>query len=418
LASTLWTDDRYLSVWEVGDYFPDSNDPQHPSMDIRQSNGRIYGAWSNYAASAAYYARPNSSGTARTEIFATFDPPEWTDVVVEAGSNTVHNVILENFYNGGTSWGSLAKRINQWNVADIEYLGDDDADNPNYADGRDEQLYQFQNPRMVVTDEANDVAYIAYYDSYGQALKYAVVTGNFETFAADNGHRTDGATVVDGIDDYDGDPSDSGPNVGQYLDIGMDPDDGVPVIVYYDVTNKTMKIARGQNAQPYGTGEWNITNVLPANSFSGQFVSMKLNAAGDLFVSYYKVSTGDLMFIRAADVDGTGTGVQYTFGDAVAIDTDGAVGASSDIYLRNGFPVISYLNSSQIGTYAGLKVARYIGDGSSWTDPADWEHEVVPAGSAVFNKRTSIVAMPTGGWDVAVGYASSTFDLAYRRVEQ
>jgi hypothetical protein len=85
IVDTLWNDDRYLSIWEVGDFFDQSENPEHPSMDIRASNGRIYGAWSNYAASAAYYARPNSQATGRTQIFSTYDPPEWTDMAMEQG---------------------------------------------------------------------------------------------------------------------------------------------------------------------------------------------------------------------------------------------------------------------------------------------------------------------------------------------
>jgi hypothetical protein len=144
---------------------------------------------------------------------------------------------------------------------------------------------------------------------------------------------------------------------------------------------------------------------------------------GDLFIAYYKVSTGDLMFIRAADVDGTGTGVQYSFDAPVTVDSEGAVGPWADIFLVDGNPVISYINATQVGTFSGLKVARYTGDGSSWIDAADWEYEIVPAATAVFNKRTNIVGLDApdvtaDNWDIAVGYASATFDLVYRKLEQ
>jgi hypothetical protein len=229
--------------------------------------------------------------------------------------------------------------------------------------------------------------------------------------------------VVDGIDDFDSDPSDSGDDVGEYLDIQMDPDDDVPVIVYYDTTNKTLKIARGQNSQPNGSGQWNISSILPANSFSGQYVTMKAGSNGDLFIAYYKVSTGDLMFVHASDVDGTGSGVQYSFDNPVIVDSKGAVGPWADIFLVDGNPVISYINATQAGTFSGLKIARYTGDGSSWEDDADWESEIVPAESAVFNKRTNVVGLDaadvTGdNWNIAVGYASSTFDIVYRQLEQ
>jgi hypothetical protein len=431
IVDTLWNDDRYLSIWEVGDFFDQSENPEHPSMDIRASNGRIYGAWSNYAASAAYYARPNSQATGRTQIFSTYDPPEWTDMAMEQGANTVHNVILENYYGGTTTtaWGFLATYINNGTRVTLDDMGDDRVANTNHADGFDEQLYQFQNPRIVISNEGTNQRYIAYYDAWAKAVKYSVATGNTETFTTENGNMTNQATVVDGIDDFDDDPSDSGDDVGQYLDIQIDPDDGVPVIVYYDTTNKTLKIARGQNAQPNGSAQWNVDFVLPANSFSGQYVTMKVDddvaspTYGDLFIAYYKVSTGDLMFIRAADVDGTGAGVQYSFDAPVTVDSEGAVGPWADIFLVDGNPVISYINATQVGTFSGLKVARYTGDGSSWIDAADWEYEIVPAATAVFNKRTNIVGLDApdvtaDNWDIAVGYASATFDLVYRKLEQ
>jgi hypothetical protein len=109
-------------------------------------------------------------------------------------------------------------------------MGDDRVANTNHADGFDEQLYQFQNPRIVISNEGTNQRYIAYYDAWAKAVKYSVATGATETFTTENGNMTNQATVVDGIDDFDDDPSDSGDDVGQYLDIQIDPDDGVPVI--------------------------------------------------------------------------------------------------------------------------------------------------------------------------------------------
>ncbi len=425
IAGTLWNDDRYLSIWETGDYFAQSNSPEHPSMDIRTSNGRIYGAWSNYASSAAYYSRPLSQAAGISTLFTTYDPPEWTDIAVESGADTVHSVILENYYGGTntTDWGFLSTRIDTGNRVAIDDMGDDKVGNTNHADGYDEQLYQFQNPRIVISNEGTNQRYVAYYDTWAKAVKYSVATGGAATFTTTNTHQTDSATVVDGLDDFDTNPSDSGDDVGQYLDIQMDPDDNVPVIVYYDTTNKTLKIARGQNSQPNGSAQWNIINVLPVNSFSGQYVTMKTGSNGDLFIAYYKVSTGDLMFIHASDVDGTGSGVQYSFDDPVIVDSEGAVGPWADIFLVDGTPVISYINATQAGTFSGLKLARYTGDESSWEDDTDWESEIIPAESAVYNKRTNIVGLDTGdvtgdNWNVAIGYASSRFDLVYRQLEQ
>ena len=406
IEGSSWTDDRYVNVWQVGDSFNGSDSPKHPSMSLDTSTDILYGSWSNYAASSAYYGTVSSN----TEIFSTYDPPEYSDIIVYNGD--IHTVILENYYNGGITWGYLASRINNGSRIGIERLGDDSSGTPDHTDGRDEVLYQFQNPRISLT--GTNTKYVSYYDAYSKCLKYSIVTGGTGTFISNN-HRTDEQTVVDGVDDFDNTPTD-GDDVGQWSSIQVDPDDGYPVILYSDTTNRTMKIARGLSTQPVGIAGWSIQNVLSSDSFSGNYVTMVMDSLGDIHAIYYKTSTGDLQYIHASDVDG---GATYIFDSPVTIDSEGAVGSWCDITFLNGKPVVSYLNSSMVGTFSGMKYAIYEGDGSSWIDSSDWEYGIVPADSVVGDGRSNIEASTTASWgSIAIGFGSGTFDLVYLKSEE
>jgi len=400
--STLWSDDRYLEVWLVGDSFPNSSNPKHPSMAI-SANGTLYGAWSNYVASAAYTA----TEATRSQIFSIYDPPEWTDIAVE-GNNTPHTVYLQNYYNGDTTWGSLVVR-DGGNTAYVEGLGNDGFIDP--SDGRDEYLYQFQNPRITIQGNLN---YISYYDDFAKCLKYAVTNGGAETFATDNGHRTDGATVIAGTEDTSTTPDNSW-DAGLWSDIQIDAVGGTdavgtgyrPVVVFYDTTDKTLKLARGNNDMPSQTSEWTIQNILSSDSFTGTYVSMKIDSAGNLHISAFKSSTGDLIYMYADNIDGTlaaGTN-DYDF-TVTTVDSDGAVGSWTDMEMNGTNPMVGYMNNSMLGTFDGIKVAYYD------TALGAWENQVVPAGSAVYDGRVSLVRdTASNEWDYALAYVSTDYAI-------
>jgi len=427
MTQTKWTDDRYLALFQVGDYFYQSGDPEHPSMSINNSPATpvLYGSWANYASARAYYSTPASVGSTRTTITSTYtyDPPEWTDLVVD-GDGQRHTVILENSYGGvdpwnPAQWGFLSSAINgTGSYRQIDRLGDDHTNAVNHADGFDEMLYQFRNPRMaVVGDGSTNDQYVSYYDYYAKALKYSRMTGGAATFVSMS-NPTNGNTVVDGVDDFDNNPDDSGEDVGIWSDIEIDTYGGTdatadnhrPVIAYYDTTNKRLKVARGNSAQPSGTGGWTIQAV-PNTGFIGQYVSMAIDGSGNLHIAAFKNSTGDLIYIYAANVNGTGS---YTFSAPVVVDAEGSVGAWCDIELIDGSPVISYLNSTSIGTFDGLKYAYVTG---APTSAANWEHMIIPADASVADKRTSVaVAKNNAAWNgrIAFAFGSTNYEIVYQ----
>ena len=422
IAGTLWNDDRYLDVWRVGQRFGngvstgDSIDPKHPSMSRNGSS--LVGVWSNYANSAAYYA---TIGAARTEVFSTYDPPEYTDICYTTEATPRRVVaLLENYYggNGAASpeWGDLVVFINGTSYI-IESLGDDYASSRNVTDGVDEMLYQFQNPR--VTANATYV-YASYYDSFAKCLKYARLTigGAANTRkCTDNSSYTAGNYVVAG-EEVTSLATVPALNVGQYSDIGIDATSSVPVIAYYDTTNARLMVARGQSANPTSSAQWDKFQATADGSAIGKYVSMKIQGT-TLHIAAYQESDGNLMYIR-----GTWDGSTYHFtADPVAIDSLGSVGQWCDLALDAGNrPLVSYIDASNVETYKGLKVAYLRG---SATDPevqANWEYATVPANAAVSSARTGLEmlggASPTRGTaTMSIGFAGQYFEVVQRYCE-
>ncbi|MCG8569240.1 MAG: Ig-like domain-containing protein [Spirochaetes bacterium] len=406
LASTYWNDDRYLQVWEVGDEFASSNDPQYPSMAKDPTNNdALIGAWSNYSDSDSYYATSVEYGTNnRTQIYSSYDPPEWIDIAVDNLGNR-YTVRLENHIGGtgSTDWGELTLEQNNSGAVRIEELGNNANGTVDHSDGEDEMLFQFQNPRIALNGSNS---YISYYDYFGKCLKYAVFNGATAVKITDGNHLAE-ETVVDGADDF-ATPNTTGNDVGLWSDIQFDSDDNRIVIVYYDTTNRKLRLARGMVEIPSGTGQWYQYDVTSNNSFIGYYVTMAMDSNMDLHIAAYKNSTGDLVYIK-----GTKTGVTYSFSSPVTIDSEGAVGAWCNITLLNDVPHISYMNSSMVSTFYGLKYAYYD------TTLGDWEYGVVSAATVVNNNRTNIEVSSSANWGTtAIGYASSNFDLIYLKPEE
>ena len=428
ISSTLWNDDRYLQVWEYQGSFNGSLNPIHPAMEADRSTWRLWASWSNYATCSTYLAALGPVA-ARSTIHNTYDPPEWTDIIFVQNTTHIRVTYLQNYYNGVITWGFLVTEESDsggnGTEAQIEILGTDFATSPIYSDGDDEMMYQFQNPRIAY-DPVNNRNYVSYYDAYALCLKYGVTQGNTRVFTAYNSHQTDGATVVDGIDDTTPPPTTTGDDVGLWSSIQIDNIGGTdaatprPVIMYYDSTNATLKIARGNNSMPNGTAEWTKQEVFksddPYRDNCGYYVSMKLDSSGNVHAVAYRIATGDLIYIYAPNVDGTGS---YTFNYSVLVDSQGSVGAWCDIDLVGSTPYVSYLNAGGISTFNGLKFAYYD------TAKGDWEHGTVATNSIVKDGRTSLVVRPTSAaWvnstkgKAAIAYVSGNYDLVILEDEE
>jgi large repetitive protein len=431
-----------VSVWQVGESFADSANAEYPSMSIA-ADGTLYGAWTNYATSSAYYG----TTAGNTPIFYMYDPAEYSDLYVDPTTDSLNMVFLGNYY-GGNGWdASIATggAISVWND-DVDYPGittEADPDNgwwqtdapgsggyapPFQADRNgnynyfhrgemlyhDEMLLQFRRPKIVREDGTNNI-HVAYYDNDTRSAKYALFTATNTDPAEQPWVNLDGGD--DGEDTQIVTNGGRSTAAGEYVSVQLD-EAGRPVVAYYDITNSTLKLARATTTTPTTAADWQLQSVFipddPNRTFVGTYVDMKIDSTGNIHLVAYRTSTGALVYLYAADVDGD---TDYVFEYSEIVDSEGAVGAWADLSLDESggtaVPHVSYLNGSALGTFDGLKLARF--------DPIAgiWEHETVPVTSAVINDRTSIeYRRGAVTWDVAIGYKSTSFDIVRKLPEE
>jgi len=424
-GTELWTDDRYIHVWQsdseqTGDnrgYFTGSGSPVYPAM-TSDNSGILYASWSNYAASDVLYG-PNNGGA--TTLYHSYDPLEHTDISFGTRATVVYNA---NVYGNG-SWDQVgAGGVQIWDsqapTPNDSYNFWGNPVNSGYRFYNMEELYhnqqlmQFTNQRVKAQ---GDNIHITYFDTLTKSLKYSYQLSG-ATSEAENTNWIN----IDGY--YDGDDgtrivggSASRTTVmkaGEYSAIDVTPTTNYPVIAYYDIANQKLKLAYASSITPNET-QWTVQDVTIDGSYTGKYVSMKIDSSGYIHLAYYKTSTGDLCYIKSDNNPTNGT-TAYTFEPEDVLDSIGSVGMWADISLVNGSPVISYLDSSKVNTFDGLKVAsietsfdtNY--DGWVTVDDSIWETQILPLAYEVESVRTSIEGdTGTNFWDKAIGYASSDF---------
>ena len=136
---------------------------------------------------------------------------------------------------------------------------------------------------------------------------------------------------------------DSGGDVGQYTSITIGTD-GLPVISYYDSTNRSLKIAHCGDAT-CSTG--NTLTTVDSTGNAGQFTSISIGGDGLPVISYYGSN--------ALKVAHCGNATCSAGNTINTVDATAMVGIYSDIALgSDGLPVISYYDT----TNDDLKVAH------------------------------------------------------------
>ena len=314
-----------------------------------------------------------------------------------------------------------------------------------------------------------DYIYISYYDSYAKCLKYAAYRighrfasndGKYANSAlkdwgkidvADNidivaemtsspntvgnqpaqktfDHMTDGAAVVAGNETTSNSPTYT-EIAGEWSDIFVDSttaSDPRPVIIYYNKTKKCLEVAYGNNSFPQKTDEWIKTPIKPTgvNSDFGRYVSAAMDSKGNLHVAAQDADKAKLYYLYLEK-----SGSTYSVKNSVAVDSSNGAGRWTDIELTNPEgttlaeikPVISYIDTSYLGTQSGIKVAwlESVSDGNisfeAMTDPANY---------ASSDQRTSVMAYvkeTKGGIvysPVAVGFNSDMFAVDFLRGEE
>ncbi|ADN01128.1 hypothetical protein STHERM_c01520 [Spirochaeta thermophila DSM 6192] len=416
--SALWTDDRYAHIWQSNDttgtfdsgYFPESDTPVHPAMTIDPSTGTLYASWSHYASCRVYRAAIDDG--ARTTVFRIYDPSEHTDIDYGVRPVIAYNA---NYYDGASTYGGLyvwdpqaPYQFTSGGVNDYFYEGENM--------GHDHYLMQFINERVVTV---GDNIHVSYYDTETKALKYMYIQSGDTSTAEHSWVNLDGGS--DG-DDTQVVSTGRVSAAGEFSAIDVTPA-GYPVIAYYDISRQTVRIARATSTTPTTAADWVLQDVIgtsdPNYRYSGKYISMRIDSQGYVHLAFFRVSTGDLIYMKSTNNPQDGT-TAYTFGPTVVVDSEGSVGIWADISLTDDDrPVITYLDFSLVNTFDGLKMAFYdpalereSGDVAGEPDTSDgWETMYAALGYDIDNKRLSMEydTNDHNAWWAAIGYASSDY---------
>lgn len=328
---------------------------------------------------------------------------------------------------------------------------------------------------------ATDYIYISYYDSYARCLKFAAYRAGYRTHNSgkldnvggmwgSNTGRSDGdggdlevevrmaddmtggKAVVAGFDTLNFNPTQFVEEVGEWSDIMVDvttENDPHPVIVYYNKTKRSLEVAYGKTAFPkMETGNviakdkaynsatdntetvWTKTKGITPDSKVdfGRYVSAAMDKDGNIHIAAQDATNVKLyyMFLKK-------NGETYTVDTTKTTVVDGIRGSGSwtDIELTNAagdspatcMPVISYINSSYLGTTQGSKVA-YVVEVDETTGKPTFEAMTDPAKWKTLDQRTSVLPSvkedkgSTGKATAAVGFNSSVLALDFLRGEQ
>lgn len=201
--------------------------------------------------------------------------------------------------------------------------------------------------------------------------------------------------------------------------------DGYPVVVYFDVDNKMLKVARAISTNPKGmntennndgAAAWRIQQVALTSGHIGNdasYVSAVIDSAGYLHIAFQN-SRGELVYTRSTNTTydiSLDDGFEFDDG-SVIVDTNGTW--ASITVDSNKVPQIAYMANTS--GYDTLKLAYPVN--ATWKTAANWETMYAPMNAKSSNVKTCVVARPsnaTGGqptglttyWKTGIGFATS-----------
>ena len=465
-GTNFWTDDRYISVWNVGTTFADSQNPVSGTLLKYQSEGRkqrdgdvnrifegdLVGIWSGdnsmwdcILGGGRYFSVANSSDGGIPV------PPRSIDVCLAKGNvpsdkNYPFFTMLDNVYEQtsmGTGFMVFRDRAKYTknNGGNNGYTIDTHTTSTMYTD-------RFTNPKIAASYSSfNDTTmgiqdgsdgifyvYVSYYDEFSHAMKYAAVkySGKYEY---DNTKyfypmATDfsGEDVTIAGEDLTTKTTTFTEEAGEWSDVEIDIKGGenspIPVITYYNKTNKCLELVRGNNSAPSGKDQWKkIKLSRPTNSKNfGCYVSTDMDNAGNLYVVAQDVTNGgDLYygFIEYTSYVNATTNEPLSV-DWKCIDSDSNA-LWTDIkltyYDKSGDaaePVISYKNNAEAEPILSVKVA--------FLENGKWESIITPAMYGYKEEKLSVASKPKDNAGVsnklAVGINSSMLAVDFLRGEE
>ncbi len=131
---------------------------------------------------------------------------------------------------------------------------------------------------------------------------------------------------------------------------------GNPAISYYDALNGDLMYVR---ALDINGNSWGTPVPVDTTNSVGSYNSLFV-VNGNPAISYFDETNGDLWYVRASDTNGA------TWGTPVAVDTVNYVGLFTSLRVINGNPAISYYDSSNGDL---LYVRASDADGTTWGTP-------------------------------------------------
>ncbi len=203
---------------------------------------------------------------------------------------------------------------------------------------------------------------------------------------------------------------------------------GYPVVVYFDVDYKMLKVARGISTNPKGintadtddgASAWRIQQVALSDGHIGNdasYVSAVIDSSGYLHIAFQN-SRGELIYTRSTNKASALTLTQgFTFDGSVIVDTNGTW--ASITVDSNNVPQIAYMANTS--GYDTLKLAYPVESATAlWTAATTWETMYAPMNAKSSNVKTCVVARPTGKtggqpttqtdsyWKTGIGFATS-----------
>lgn len=466
-GTNFWTDDRYISVWNVGTTFADSYNPIMGTMeklansDSKYLNDEKYGknantalpdntlygywaaddnmVWDNILGKQRAYSLFGSANAAMENSASQLDTCVISVPSTSKDNGQVFVAFLDNkLLNSGTYGPGLvlmrdgqkmkAQDTSKYKYS-VEYIGGDKMKN------------QFQNIKIAGAYASsskgdgtdNFHVYISYYDAYSHCLKYGKIElkPNLDkdnstdlvaqhTFAADSSVAN--KFVVDGKDDKD-----SGGDVGKWSDIKVLLEKGgtpVPVVAYYVTKSSTsgiLRLAKGTSTAPLLNNDTNWT-YKDVNSPSGvrdfgRYVSMEIDSSGGLHIVCQDAIAGVLYYGYFAD----GIAENPT-GGWKKIDATSSVGRWTDIKLADSSktgldakPVVTYMDATKLDTTQAVKVA--------FVEDETWESMTAPsekqAGSQYkMSLVVDVLDKNNKSNKLAVGFNSDMFAVDFLRGEE
>ena len=201
----------------------------------------------------------------------------------------------------------------------------------------------------VALHPVSGAPYISYYDASHESLQMAKYVGSGGNCGPHN--------------DWSCETVDHTGNVGQYSSIAIDPTDNLPIISYYDATNRSLKLAIRT------VFSWQIKTIYePLLGSAGLYSSLKLGSVDKIRIAYYFSNFSGVDSLRYAKYVGSGGNCGGGDYQCDIVDSGDRVGKYASLALDSSDqPRIAYYDEGN----GALMYANYNG---SWL-----KRRIVPA---------------------------------------